>query len=139
VKEGALSVTHGGPLEGHQMDDVGLTVTDAAFMDGASAPIGYRIAASEAALRACTNAKPEKMEPIMDVEIVVPDEYLGSAISSINERKGKVENMAEQAHYRVVHAKVPLRVMFGYSKDIRTRTQGKGTFTMKFSHYDVMD
>jgi len=138
VREGALSATQGGPIEGHQMDDLLVAVTDALFQEGISAPIGYRIAASEAAMRACANASPAKMEPIMEVEIVVPDEYLGSAISSINERKGKVESMAEQAQYRLVRAKVPLRVMFGYSKDIRTRTQGRGTFTMKFSHYDTM-
>ena len=74
----------------------------------------------------------------MEVEISVPDEFLGNAISSINERRGKIERMVEQAEYRLVSARVPLRAMFGYSKDLRTRTQGRGTFSMKFSHYDIL-
>ena len=138
AKEGALEATKSGPVEGHLMDDVLVTITNAEFIEGVSAPIAYRIAGAEAASRACAAASPTKMEPYMKVEISVPDEYLGAAISSINERKGKVDNMSEQGDYRVVTALVPLQAMFGYSKDIRTRTQGRGTFSMEFSHYDIM-
>jgi elongation factor G len=138
AKEGALEAAKSGPVEGHSMDDLLVIIEEAGFVDGVSAPIGYRIAASEAAARACRSANPRKMEPVMRVEITVPEEYVGAAISSINERKGKVERMAEQAGYRVVRAEVSLRSMFGYSKDIRTRTQGRGTFSMEFSHYDIM-
>jgi len=139
ARDGALEAVKAGPVEGHAMDDLVVVLTDAGFLDGAPVqPIAYRIAASEAASRACRDARPVLMEPIMDVEITVPDDFLGAAISSINERKGKIEAMSEQADYRVVKAKVPLRAMFGYSKDIRTRTQGRATFSMHFSHYDVM-
>jgi len=136
--EGALESTKSGPLEGHTMDDLAVTISDVGWVDGVSAPIAYRIAAAEAAGRACREARPARMEPIMEVEISVPDEFLGNAISSINERKGKIERMVEQGEYRVVAARVPLRAMFGYSKDLRTRTQGRGTFSMKFSHYDIL-
>ncbi len=139
AKEGAVETTKSGPLEGHSMDDIKVELLSAEVMDGVSTPIAYRIAASEAAMNACRAARPAKMEPIMLVEIVVPEEYLGAAISSINERRGKVEAMREQNEYRLVEAKVPLQQMFGYSKDIRTRTQGRGTFSMEFSHYDVMN
>ena len=120
------------------MDDVRVTLLDVEYREGISAPIAYRIAAGEATRLACEKAAPAKMEPIMSVEITVPEEYLGNAISSINERKGKVEKMTDSGTYRIVTAMVPLRVMFGYSKDIRTRTQGRGTFSMRFSHYDIM-
>jgi elongation factor G len=120
------------------MDDVLVELLDVDIVEGVSSPIAYRIAASEAASTACRQALPVRMEPVMTVEIIVPDEYLGAAISSINERRGKVEAMDEEPDYRIVRALVPLRAMFGYSKDIRTRTQGRGTFSMEFSHYDVM-
>jgi len=138
AREGAMATASSGPLEGHQLDDARFIIMDAEMIEGVSAPIAFRIAASEAATQACLAASPVKMEPIMEVEITVPEEHLGAAMSSINERKGKVESMSEQGHYRLVHARVPLQAMFGYSKDIRTRTQGKGTFSMTFSHYDVM-
>lgn len=138
VLDGAEQGARSGPVEGHPMDDVRITVIAVGFIEGVSAPIAYRIAAAEAANRACRVANAVRMEPVMSVEIVVPEEYLGNAISAINERRGKVEKMEEQPGYRVVGAMVPLRSMFGFSKDIRTRTQGKGTFSMKFSHYDVM-
>jgi len=138
AKEGAIEVTKSGPIEGHVMDDLLVAIVDARHVEGVSAPIAYRIAGSEAASRACREAGPVKMEPVMDVEISVPEEFLGTAISSINERRGEVKDMHEQGEYRVVRALVPLRAMFGYSRDIRTRTQGRGTFSMEFSHYDTM-
>lgn len=139
VREGGLEAVKAGPLEGHPMDDVTVILLDAEFLEGVPVlPIAYRIAASEATSRACREARPAVMEPIMDVEVMVPDEFLGAAISSINERKGKIEAMAQQSGHRLVKAKVPLRAMFGYSKDIRTRTQGRVTFSMRFSHYDIM-
>jgi elongation factor G len=138
AREGAVEAAKSGPLEGHAMDDIKVTLVDVEILDGVSSPIAYRIAASEAAMNASRKADPVKMEPIMKVEIVVPDEYLGAAISSINERRGKVEAMHEQAAYRVVEARVPLQAMFGFSTDIRTRTQGRGTFSMEFSRYDII-
>jgi elongation factor G len=138
AREGAVESTKSGPLEGHAMDDVKVTLVDVDVQEGVSGAIAYRIAASEAAMNACRAAKPVKMEPLMTVEIIVPEEYLGAAISSINERRGKVEAMHEQTEYRMVEGKVPLQQMFGFSKDIRTRTQGRGTFSMEFARYDVI-
>lgn len=138
IREGALEAVKSGPIQGNAMDDVVVTFEDAEFQEGVSVPLAYRIAANEAVRRACEKAGPCQMEPIMVVEISVPDEGLGAAIASVNERKGRVENMSETPQYRLVRAKVPLRAMFGYAKDLRTRTQGRGSFQMKFSHYDIM-
>ncbi len=138
VREGAVEAVKSGPIQGNAMDDILVTFEDADYIEGVSVPLAYRIAANEAVRRACEKAGPAQMEPIMVVEISVPDEGLGAAIASVNERKGRVENMTETPQYRMVKAKVPLRAMFGYAKDLRTRTQGRGTFQMKFSHYDIM-
>ena len=137
AREGAVEAAKSGPIEGHAMDDLLITILEADVEEAVSAPISFRIAGSEAACNACKDASPARMEPVMEVEITVPDEFLGAAISSINERKGKVEAMSELTDFRLVRALVPLRAMFGYSKDIRTRTQGRGTFSMEFSHYDI--
>lgn len=138
AEDGAKESLKNGPLDGNTMDDVSATLLDAELQEGLTTPIALRIAVAEATRRACSQASPQRMEPLMDVEVTVPEEYLGAAISSINERRGRVEKMSDAASYRIVSAKVPLRSMFGYSKDIRTRTQGRGTFSMRFSHYDII-
>jgi len=137
-EDGALDIARSGPIQGYQMSDLRIVLTGAEFTDGAVDPVAYRIASAEAARNACEGAGPQLMEPIMAVEVSVQEENLGDAISSINERKGRVEEMFERGSRRIVQAKVPLQRMFGYSKDLRTRTQGRGTFMMRFSHYDVI-
>ncbi|MFH1531524.1 MAG: elongation factor G [Pseudomonadota bacterium] len=138
-KDGAMDITRSGPVQGYQMSDLKITLTDAEFTDGVIDPVAYRIASGEAARLACEGAGAQLMEPIMAVEVSVIEDNLGDAISSINERKGRVEELFERGNRRVVQAKVPLQRMFGYSKDLRTRTQGRGTFMMRFSHYDVIE
>jgi elongation factor G len=138
IEDGARESAKSGPVEGNMMDDVKVTLLQAEFIEGVMVPIAYRIAAAEATRKACLAASPVQMEPVMDVEVTVPEDFLGQAIQSINERRGKVEQMFDHAQFRTVQAKVPLRSMFGYSKDIRTKTQGRGTFTMTFSQYDIL-
>ena len=133
-----MDIARSGPVQGYQMSDLKITLTGADFTDGVIDPVAYRIASGEAARVACEGAGAQIMEPIMAVEVSVIEENLGDAISSINERKGRVEEMFERGNRRILQAKVPLQRMFGYSKDLRTRTQGRGTFMMRFSHYDVI-
>ncbi len=137
-KDGAMDIARSGPVQGYQMSDLKIILTGAEFTEGVIDPVAYRIASGEAARIACEGAGPQIMEPIMAVEVSVLEENLGDAISSINERKGRVEEMFERGNRRILQAKVPLQRMFGYSKDLRTRTQGRGTFMMRFSHYDVI-
>ncbi len=136
-RDGAMDVAKSGPLHGYQMADLRMTLLDTEYLDGASTPVAFRIAAAEAARKACAEANPLLMEPIMALEISVPEENLGDAISSINERRGSIGDMSSRGNRRVVSATVALRRMFGYSSDLRNRTQGRGVFMMKFSHYDV--
>ena len=138
-QDGAMDIVRSGPLLGYQMSDLKLTLMGAEFQEGALEPVAYRIASAEAARKACEAAFPVQMEPIMSVEVSVIEDNLGDAISSINERKGRVEEMFTRGNRRIVQALVPLQKMFGYSKDLRTRTQGRGTFMMRFSHYDVFE
>jgi elongation factor G len=137
-KDGAMDIARSGPVQGYQMSDLKITLVAAEFTEGAIDPVAYRIASAEAARLACEGAGPQIMEPIMAVEVSVTEENLGDGISSINERKGRVEEMFDRGNRRIIQAKVPLQRMFGYSKDLRTRTQGRGTFMMRFSHYDVI-
>ncbi|MBM4371423.1 MAG: hypothetical protein FJ098_07195 [Deltaproteobacteria bacterium] len=138
-RDGAMDIVRSGPIQGFQMSDLRLILLDVEFQEGAPDLVAYRIASAEAARRACEQAAPLPMEPVMAVEVSVPEENLGDAITSINERKGRVEEMFSRGSRRVVQACVPLQRMFGYSKDLRTRTQGRGTFVMNFSHYDVAE
>jgi elongation factor G len=137
-KDGAMDIARSGPVQGYQMSDLKITLTGADFTDGVIDPVAYRIASAEAARMACEGAGAQIMEPIMAVEVSVTEENLGDGITSINERKGRVEEMFDRGNRRILQAKVPLQRMFGYSKDLRTRTQGRGTFMMRFSHYDVI-
>jgi elongation factor G len=101
-----------------------------------SSELAFKIAASMAFKEMARGAEPFLLEPIMDVEVVVPNEYMGDVIGDLNSRRGKVREIAEQAGARVVHAQVPLAEMFGYATALRSCTQGRATFTMQLAVYD---
>ena len=98
--------------------------------------MAFRIAGSMAIKEAIKKADPVLMEPIMDVEVVVPEEYMGDVMGNISSRRGKISEMGSRANARIVKAFVPLAEMFGYATDLRSKTSGRASYTMTFDHYD---
>ncbi len=100
-------------------------------------PLGLKVAASQACKEACEKASPLLLEPYMNVEVVVPEEFVGEAIADLNSRRGRLEQVTPRAKISVLKAIVPLATMFGYSTALRSLSQGRGIFTMQYSHYDA--
>ena len=98
--------------------------------------MAFKIAGSMAFKEAAKKAKPILLEPIMSVEVVTPEEYMGDVIGDLNSRRGKIQNIERRGKAQVIKAQVPLSEMFGYATDLRSKTQGRATYTMQFSHYD---
>ena len=98
--------------------------------------MAYKIAASMAFKEAVKKADPCLMEPMMKVEIIVPEQYMGDVMGNVSSRRGRVEGMEARGSDQIIHAYVPLSEMFGYTTDLRSRTQGRGMFTMQFDHYE---
>ncbi|MBI4509967.1 MAG: elongation factor G [Deltaproteobacteria bacterium] len=132
VREAAGS----GPVGGYPIEDIDVTVLAVEVREGASPEIGTKIAASDAFRRACAEADPRLLEPIMSVEVVVPEEFLGAAIGDLNQRRGRIEDVGARGGKRVIQARVPLQRMFGYSTDLRSLSQGRATFSMQFAQFD---
>jgi len=132
IKEAALS----GVLAGYPLVDAKISLIDGSYREGLSSPLAYKIAASTALKEGCQRAKPILLEPIMSIEIIAPSEFVGEIIADLNARNGKVEMINAKGKINIIDAKVPLKTMFGYSTSLRSITQGRGSFSMHFSHYD---
>jgi len=137
MEQGVQDALSSGPQLGYPVVDVEAVIFGGAFQDGISSELAFRVAASMAFKKACEQASPTLLEPFMAVEILVPEEFLGEVLGDINLRRGRVENISIRKAIQVVQAVVPLSRMFGYSTALRSATQGRATFTMHFSHYDV--
>jgi elongation factor G len=111
-------------------------VYDGSYHEVDSSELAFKIAASMAFKDIAKKAEPGLLEPIMNVEVVVPNEYMGDVIGDLNSRRGKVRGLEERAGAKVILAQVPLAEMFGYATDLRSRTQGRATFTMQIAFYD---
>ena len=135
--QGLRDAASSGP-DGYPLEDVEVTLTGLAMRDGASAEIGCRAAAAEAFRRAVQGAHPSRLEPIMAVEVVVDDEFLGAVIGDLNQRRGQVQNVGARGTKRLIAALVALRNMFGYSTRLRSLTEGRATFSMMFHAYDTL-
>ena len=135
VDEGIQEALTAGVLAGYPMVDVRATLVDGSAHDVDSSEMAFKIAGAAVFRTAAAKAKPAVLEPIMDVEVVTPDEYLGEVIADLNRRRGKVAGSTQRGNDQVVGAKVPLAEMFGYATDLRSRTQGRATFTMQFDSY----
>ena len=138
VEAGIREAFSSGPLMGYPVVDVEVTIFGGEFLEGVSSELAFRVAASMAFRKACEQAAAMMLEPFMSVEVLAPDEFLGEVLGDINLRKGRVENITARKAIQVVHAVLPLSRMFGYSTALRSSTQGRATFTMHFSHYDVV-
>jgi len=113
-----------------------VTLTDGKYHDTDSSEIAFKIAGSMALKEAAKRAKPVLLEPIMAVEVVVPEDFLGTVIGDLSSRRGRVETQEERGNAKVVQASVPLSEMFGYATDLRSNTQGRATYSMQFDRYD---
>jgi len=123
-------------LAGYPVVDIRVTLVDGSYHEVDSSERAFKIAGSMAFKEAMKRAKPKLLEPVMAVEIVTPEEYLGDVIGNISSRRGRVEDMEQRGNARVVKAHVPLSEMFGYATDVRSTTQGRATFTMQFDRYE---
>ena len=136
VETGAREALEGGILAGYPMSDVKIRLIDGSYHDVDSSEMAFKIAGSLALKEAARRAKPVLLEPIMAVELVVPEDYMGDVIGGLNSRRGHIEGMELRGTTQIIKATVPLSEMFGYATDIRSRTQGRGSFTMHFGRYD---
>ncbi|MBS3969867.1 MAG: elongation factor G [Clostridia bacterium] len=135
VDAGIREAMENGVLAGYPTIDVKATLVDGSFHDVDSSEMAFKIAGSLAFKNAVPKASPCLLEPVMKVEVVIPDEYLGDVIGDMSGRRGRVEGMEPRAGGHVVRGYVPLAEMFGYATDLRSKTQGRGTYVMQFDHY----
>ncbi|ADD03213.1 translation elongation factor G [Thermoanaerobacter italicus Ab9] len=136
VDAGIQEAMQNGVLGGYPVIDVKVALVDGSYHEVDSSDMAFKIAGSIAFKEGMKKANPVLLEPIMKVEVVVPEEYMGDIIGDINSRRGRVEGMEARAGAQVIRAFVPLAEMFGYATDLRSKTQGRGTYTMQFHHYE---
>jgi elongation factor G len=135
ARQGVLDTASSGVVQGYPVVDVQIALVDATFRQEDSSPLAFRIAAGQAFRRALEAAQPVLLEPFMQVEVLVPDEFLGSVIGGLQSRRGLIEGVEHRGRFQAIAVLVPLAAMFGYTTDLRSASQGRGTFTMRFSHY----
>ena len=136
VENGVVQAMSNGGLAGYPVVDVKVSLLDGSYHDVDSSEMAFTIAASMAFNAGLRRAAPVLLEPVMDVEVVVPEEFMGDVIGDISGRRGKVLGMTSKGNAQVVESRVPLSRMFGYATDLRSRTQGRATYTMQFSRYE---
>ena len=138
IEAGIREAAQNGALGGYEVVDFKATLVDGSYHEVDSSEIAFKVAGSLAFKEGDTKAGPVLLEPIMDVEVVVPEDYMGDVMGNINARRGRIDGMESRGGTQVISAMVPLSEMFGYATDLRSKTQGRGTFTMQFSHYETM-
>jgi elongation factor G len=136
IEAGIREALEGGILAGFPMSDVKVTLFDGSYHDVDSSEMAFKIAGSLAIKEAARRAKAVLLEPIMAVEVVVPEQYMGDVIGDLNSRRGRIEGMQLRGTTQIIKSMVPLSEMFGYATDVRSRTQGRGSFTMHFGKYE---
>jgi elongation factor G len=138
VEDGVREALDRGIVAGFKMVDVSVELYDGSYHDVDSSEIAFKIAASMGFQEAAKSARPVLLEPIMKVEVVVPEKFMGDITGSLNSKRGQIEGMEERGLARAVKAKVPLSEMFGYTTALRSMTEGRASFTMEFDHYEVV-
>jgi len=136
AEKGIVEAMEGGVLAGYPMNNLKVTLYDGSYHDVDSSEMAFKIAGSMALKDACRKATPVLLEPVMSVEVVVPEEYMGSVNGDLISRRGRLEGVELRGGSQVIRAMVPLSEMFGYATEIRSRTQGRGSFTMHFGRYE---
>lgn len=136
VEKGVKEALESGVLAGYPVVDVKVTLTDGSYHEVDSSEMAFKIAGSMAFKNGAKKARPVILEPIMAIEVVTPEDYMGDVIGDLNSRRGRIQTMDQRANARVISAQVPLSSMFGYATDLRSKTQGRATYTMQFDHYE---
>ncbi len=136
IEKGVKETAETGVLAGYPMVDINVTLYDGSYHEVDSSEMAFKIASSIAFKEAVQKARPVLLEPIMKVEVVVPEEYMGEVIGDLNSRRGRIQGIEERKSAKVITALVPLAEMFGYATTLRSLTQGRGTYTMQFFHYE---
>ena len=136
VEKGVKERMENGVVAGYPLRDIRVTLIDGSYHDVDSNEMAFKIAASMGFADACKKADPVLLEPIMKVEVLVPQDFMGDVIGNLNGRRGKVQGMKVRAGAQAIEASVPLSEMFGYATDLRSRTQGRATYSMEFDRYD---
>jgi elongation factor G len=138
VEKGIVEALTTGVLAGYPVVDVRARLTFGSYHDVDSSEMAFKIAGSMAFREALGKASPVLLEPMMSLEVVTPEDFMGDVISDINRRRGRIVGQEPRGNTQVISGTVPLAEMFGYATDVRSRTQGRATFTMQFSHYEAV-
>jgi elongation factor G len=136
VDLGIQEAMESGVLAGFPVVDIRVELVDGSYHDVDSSEMAFKVAGSMAFKTAMERAKPKLLEPVMAVEVVTPEEYLGDVMGELNSRRGRVEGLEPRGNAQAIRARVPLATMFGYATDLRSQTQGRATFTMQFDRYE---
>jgi elongation factor G len=136
VENGIREAMLTGTLAGYPVVDAKVTLYDGSYHDVDSSEMAFKIAGSMAFKEACKSAGQILLEPVMSVEVIVPEQFMGDVIGDLNSRRGRIMGMDTRGGFQIVSAKVPLANMFGYSTDLRSKTQGRASYTMEFAHYE---
>lgn len=136
IDKGIQEAMQSGVMAGFPVVDIKVEVYDGSYHDVDSNEMAFKIAGSMGFKDACKKASPVLLEPIMDVEVVTPEDYMGDVVGDLNRRRGRIQSMDQRGNARVVRAEVPLSEMFGYATDLRSSTQGRAAYTMQFKHYE---
>ena len=136
IEKGVMESLESGTLMGYPVVDVEATLTGGSYRESAGTELAYKVSASMACKDALSKGHPYLLDPIMNVEVTVPESFMGEVIGDLSSRSGKIESISPHVGTQVIKATVPLARMFGYSTSLRSATQGRGTFTMRFSHFD---
>ena len=136
IDEGIKEALTRGVLAGYPIDDVRIELYDGSYHDVDSSEMAFKIAGSMAFQDAAKKAKPVLLEPVMRVEVVVPKEHMGDVMGNLSSRRGQIQSQEDRGGTQIINARVPLSEMFGYATDLRSRTQGRATYSMHFDRYE---
>jgi elongation factor G len=136
VQKGIEEALQNGVVAGYPMVDIGVAIFDGSYHDVDSSEMAFKIAGSMGFKEGARNAKPILLEPIMEVEVIFPEEFMGAVVGDLNSRRGRVLGIEPRSGVQVMRGQVPLANMFGYATDLRSATQGRATYTMQFHHYE---
>jgi elongation factor G len=136
VDQGIQEAMESGVLAGYPMVDLRATLLDGSYHEVDSSEMAFKVAGQSALREAAKRAKPVLLEPVMQIEVVTPEDYMGDVISDLTSRRGKIERMDQRGKDQAIRAHVPLAEMFGYATDLRSKTQGRATYTMQFHAYE---